>query len=124
VFEQGDRTQPAFIDTMLAMSTQSEIFKRRFKIHSITPLSKAQVKMFDAADLMAWEVTHYIPTALGMNSRPMSQTLRKIAHGVSLAAEYIEIDKLRQMATRMAQGGTPERIAAVKKMFGLRYGRW
>src|SRR5262249_54773271 len=116
-------TQPEFIKAMQAMSAESEIFKRRFRIHSIMPLSKSQAKILDAADLLAWEVSHYIPSALGLRDKPMTLTLATYTKEGKLAAEYLEIDKLQTLADAMRRGLTPERVERIENIFGLRQRR-
>jgi hypothetical protein len=115
LFESGDKGQPGFIKAMLEFAAASDRFKRALRIHSITAVSKSEAKVFDMADLLAWEVMRHAPKSLGQSHKPMSSTLREITRHLPLKTPFYDRALLEQIARR----NTPEYLKRMRIEFGV-----
>ena len=115
MLESGDLGQKQWIKAMQGISTASAKFKSRYRIHSVVPMPKCKVKILDAADLLAWEVTKYTPTAIGLGSLPMGESLRAIRDRVQVVGGYYE----REDMVGIAERNTPAFLDDMRAEFGI-----
>lgn len=115
IFEHGDTDLPGFVQSMQGMAVASEEFKRRLRIHSIKPMTKADAKVFDMPDLLAWEIMRHIPKSRGQSSKPMSQSLQFLHDRIPWRTPFFDREELERVASR----NTPEYLASLRAELGL-----
>ncbi len=59
VFESGDQGEPALRTSLARFAGVSERFRSAFHVYSVMPGTKRQFPALDAADFLAWEITHH-----------------------------------------------------------------
>ena len=111
VFEIGDKGLPAFHKAVEGLTRSVRQYRDEFHIRSITTMGKQDAAPLQAADLVAWELSHLTPN----ESKPiLSHNLQYLRKRFQMAVFYLNQANL----AAIADGATPEKIA----QFGWEYG--
>jgi hypothetical protein len=116
VFESGDDGEPEFKHTMARIMRESERYKEVLQVFSIMPGLKSQFPGLNAADFLAWEISHALPCIVGLSDKPMRPTLRKVINAVQIEQQYMAATDIEELARR----DTPEKIASMVKEYTLK----
>lgn len=109
-YESGDEGLPEFRDSLNRI-LESEEYRAEFKVLSATTVSKRDAPALQTADILAYELSHFDPTA-----NVISETLASMAQSFWLEGIYLTDEVMEQLAAEW----TPEASAEIAKQFGIR----
>ena len=106
---------PQYREALARLIEESDDFKNKMRVHSITVERKQDVPFLQMADILAWEVTRHMPRCLGVDRTPARRSMDRLLEAVPVAAEYFDAPALREMADQRS----PERYKRAPEMCGM-----
>lgn len=109
VFEAGDKGLPAFRETVNEIIGASQVYRDEMKIISVVNMSKRDALPLQAADILAWEMSHH-------RGGPFNARLRRVLdHGCAI--ERVTIG--RKGLERFAELATAEKLRSIASEYGV-----
>src|SRR5207248_366854 len=96
----GDDGEPEFKHTMGKIMDQSQRWREDLQVSSIMPGLKNEFLALNAADFLAWEISHALPTIAGRNEEPIRSTLERVIKAVPMEQQYMAATDIKELAIR------------------------
>jgi hypothetical protein len=100
VLEGGDPALPRFREALSQVMDQSDDFKNKARIRSMTVACKREVPFLQMASILAWEVAYHAPRCLGVDRRRTRRSMDRLLEALPLQIEYLDARALRTAANR------------------------
>ena len=97
----------------------SQRWREDLQVSSIMPGLKNEFPALNAADFLAWEISHALPKIVGLSDDPMRPTLQRVIKAVQIEQQYMAATDIAELARR----DTPEAIANMAKEYTLKLGK-
>ena len=112
---EGDRLGlPQYGHALARLIGESDDFKNRMRILSITVERTQHVPFLQMAEILAWEATCHLPRDARLDHPPARRSMDRLLEAVPVAAEYFDAHALREMANQHI----PERYRRAPEMNG------